>query len=106
MIDKNGDNKYQFVPFKSTNIECPIIGYDIEPQVAGVTLSSECLNLPCHVILFDFLKIKVKTLQMKILVKNLGNRTFYSSLLEISFISKVFPYFENPLQKLELILGK
>ena len=89
----------------STNKRCPVTNYEIEPKTNGITLSTDCPDLPCNIIKFDFKKIKSNKVKAKITVTTSGDGTYDSSMLELN-IMKVFPYFKMPLNKIELSLGQ
>ena len=89
----------------STNIQCPITGYEIQPKTNGIRLSTDCPLQPCKVIIFDFHKLKAKNVKARIVATTQGEGKYDSSQFELTFIQKTFPYYENPLKKIKISLG-
>ena len=105
-IERGGLEQFQFAPFKSSNTQCPVIGYEFKQDSVGILLSTEgCDTEPCNKVMVHTNMIKGDSVSTRLVVKTLGNGTFDSSIFKISLVSKTEPHFQESLPPIKLTVG-
>ena len=63
----------KFEPFVSSNFKCPVISYQISPEIKGIELIKDCGLFPCNEIQFYKAELKEDMFKFKIMIITKGN---------------------------------